>query len=139
MDTKEYVKGKEATRILGVHQQTLYQWDRKGWIETIRTPGGKRLYNVKKYITESRFWYRLYKRSRRIRFNRRKVKYKLRKSILSITERRFRETKEVNTRQLSEPQNNIRYRKWIKFQKTRIKKDNKISDLWKDKWISNSI
>ena len=30
MDTKEYVKGKEATRILGVHQQTLYQWDRKG-------------------------------------------------------------------------------------------------------------
>ena len=115
MDTKEYVKGKEATRILGVHQQTLYQWDRKGWIETIRTPGGKRLYNVKKYITESRFWYRLYKRSRIIRFNRRKVKYKLRKSILSITERRFRETKEVNTRQLSEPQNNIRYRKWIKF------------------------
>ena len=46
----EYVGGKEASKILGVHQRTLYQWDKKGWIETIRTPGNKRLYNVKKYI-----------------------------------------------------------------------------------------
>ena len=29
---------------------TLYNWDKKKLIETIRTPGGKRLYNVKKYL-----------------------------------------------------------------------------------------
>ena len=46
----EYIGGKEASKILGIHQRTLYQWDKKGWIETIRTPGNKRLYNVKKYI-----------------------------------------------------------------------------------------
>lgn len=48
--TEEFVGGKEASKILGVHQRTLYQWEEKGWIQTIRTPGGKRLYNVKKYL-----------------------------------------------------------------------------------------
>ena len=38
----EYVSGKQARDILGVHQQTLYNWDKKKLIETIRTPGGKR-------------------------------------------------------------------------------------------------
>lgn len=47
-----YVSGKKAIEILGVHQQTLYQWDKKGKIDTIRTPGGKRLYNVEKYLRE---------------------------------------------------------------------------------------
>jgi len=47
---KDYLGGKEASEILGVHQRTLYQWEIKGYIETIRTPGGKRLYNVKKYL-----------------------------------------------------------------------------------------
>lgn len=42
--------GKEASKLLGVHQRTLYLWEKKGLIETIRTPRGKRLYNVKKYI-----------------------------------------------------------------------------------------
>jgi len=46
----EFIGGKEASKILGVHQRTLYQWEEKGWIQTIRTPGGKRLYNVKKYL-----------------------------------------------------------------------------------------
>jgi len=50
----EYVSGKQAQEILGVHQQTLYNWDKKKLIETIRTPGGKRLYNVKKYLDESK-------------------------------------------------------------------------------------
>ncbi len=45
-----FVSGKEASKILGVHQRTLYNWDEKGYIETIRTPGNKRLYNVKKFI-----------------------------------------------------------------------------------------
>ena len=43
--------GKEAAKILGVHQRTLYQWDKKGLIEVIRTPGNKRLYNVDKFVT----------------------------------------------------------------------------------------
>ena len=32
--------------------RTLYNWEEKGKIDTIRTPGGKRLYNVDKYIKE---------------------------------------------------------------------------------------
>ena len=44
------MSGSKASKILGVHQRTLYQWDEKKWIDTIRTPGGKRLYNVKKYL-----------------------------------------------------------------------------------------
>ena len=47
---EEYVSGKKASEILGVHFMTLYNWDKKKIIETIRTPGGKRLYNVKKYL-----------------------------------------------------------------------------------------
>jgi predicted site-specific integrase-resolvase len=45
-----YVASKKARELLGVHVQTLYQWERKGWIETIRSPGGHRLYNVNKYL-----------------------------------------------------------------------------------------
>jgi predicted site-specific integrase-resolvase len=47
---EQYMSGKKATELLGVHMGTLYLWDKKGKIETIRTPGGKRLYNVKKYL-----------------------------------------------------------------------------------------
>jgi predicted site-specific integrase-resolvase len=47
---EEFVSGINASKILGVHQRTLYLWDKKKIIETIRTPGGKRLYNVKKYL-----------------------------------------------------------------------------------------
>jgi excisionase family DNA binding protein len=50
MSNVEFVGGKEASHILGVHQRTLYQWEEKGEIETIRTSGNKRLYNVKKYL-----------------------------------------------------------------------------------------
>ena len=46
--TEEFVKGKRAAEILGIHQRTLYLWDEKGLIETIRTTGNQRLYNVKK-------------------------------------------------------------------------------------------
>ena len=48
----EFISGNKASEILGVHQRTLYLWDKKKIIETIRTPGGKRLYNVKKYLEE---------------------------------------------------------------------------------------
>ena len=46
--------GKEAAQILGVHQRTLYIWEEKGLIETIRTPGNKRLYNIDKFIEEKK-------------------------------------------------------------------------------------
>ena len=49
---EEYVSGKKASEILGVHQRTLYVWDKKKLIDTIRTPGNMRLYNVKKYLKE---------------------------------------------------------------------------------------
>ena len=54
MTSLEYVGGKEASRILGVHQRTLYIWEDKKLIDTIRTPGGKRMYNVNKYINNNK-------------------------------------------------------------------------------------
>jgi putative resolvase len=48
----DYITGKEATRILGVHVRTLYNWDAKGKIETIRLPSNKRMYNVKKFLAK---------------------------------------------------------------------------------------
>jgi len=48
----KYISGKKASEMLKVHQRTLHNWDRKGIIETIRSPGGRRLYNVKKYLEE---------------------------------------------------------------------------------------
>ena len=50
--SKKYVGGKEASKLLGVHQRTLYQWEDKGLIKTIRTPGGKRLYNVVDFLKD---------------------------------------------------------------------------------------
>jgi len=50
--SKKFVKGKIASEIIGVHRRTLYQWEKKGKIETIRTPGGIRLYNVEKFIKD---------------------------------------------------------------------------------------
>ena len=52
IDRNKFVGGKKASEIVGVHQRTLYLWEEKGVIETIRTPGGKRLYNVEKYLNE---------------------------------------------------------------------------------------
>ena len=48
--TNDFVKGQKAAELLGVHQRTLYLWEEKGLIETIRTPSNHRLYNVKKYL-----------------------------------------------------------------------------------------
>lgn len=52
-DRKKFIGGKEASQKLGVHQRTLYNWEDKGLIETIRTPGGKRLYNVESFIKKA--------------------------------------------------------------------------------------
>jgi putative resolvase len=52
MTTHNFYTGKEASNKLGVHQRTLQRWENKELIEVIRTPGGKRLYNVDKYIKD---------------------------------------------------------------------------------------
>lgn len=50
MDNPTYVSGKHVCKTLGVHVRTLYQWDKQGKIDTIRTPGNFRLYNLEKYM-----------------------------------------------------------------------------------------
>jgi len=52
MNKNQFVSGKKTSEVLGVHQRTLHNWDRKGLIETIRTPGNKRMYNVNKFLKE---------------------------------------------------------------------------------------
>jgi predicted site-specific integrase-resolvase len=49
-----FVGGKEASIKLGIHQRTLYLWEKKGKIETIRTPGNKRLYNIEKFLNQNK-------------------------------------------------------------------------------------
>ena len=49
---EKFLGGKKASEVLGVHQRTLYQWDKKGWIKTIRTEGGKRLYDINSYLNK---------------------------------------------------------------------------------------
>jgi len=52
MELPQFIGGKEASKILGVHERTLYLWDKANKIETIRTPGNKRLYNINKYLKD---------------------------------------------------------------------------------------
>lgn len=53
MNINKYVTPKKACIVLGVHYKTLYNWEKDGKIESIRTPGGKRLYNIDKYIASN--------------------------------------------------------------------------------------
>ena len=52
IDKTKFMGGKKASELMGVHQRTLYNWEEKGLIETIRSRGGKRFYNVEKYLNE---------------------------------------------------------------------------------------
>jgi len=53
IDKTKFMGSKEASKILGIHPRTLYLWEERGTIETIRnTPNGKRYYNVIKYLSE---------------------------------------------------------------------------------------
>ena len=45
-----YVPSREASRILGVHPQTLKTWAREGRIDYIRTEGNQRRYDVDSYL-----------------------------------------------------------------------------------------
>src|SRR3989344_2391038 len=44
-DSSKYIKIGEASKIVGVSIDTLRRWERKGWIKTVKTPGGTRLYD----------------------------------------------------------------------------------------------
>ncbi len=50
MADKKFVKGGEASRIVGVSQQTLRIYADEGKIKSIRTPGGTRLYDITGYV-----------------------------------------------------------------------------------------
>jgi putative resolvase len=47
-----YYTPKEASKKLGVHWQTLKNWDKQGKIKTIRSPGGKRYYDISDFINK---------------------------------------------------------------------------------------
>jgi predicted site-specific integrase-resolvase len=47
-----YVTTKVASKMLGVHVLTLHNWEDSGKIDTIRTPGNHRKYNVEKFLKE---------------------------------------------------------------------------------------
>ena len=48
-----YKKGKEASELLGVSQQTLRKYADSGKIDSKRTLGNQRLYNVGKYLRQN--------------------------------------------------------------------------------------
>ena len=48
-----YVNTRKAVALLGVHPNTLRKWANDGRIEHIRSPGGRRLYNVDAFLRES--------------------------------------------------------------------------------------
>ena len=50
---ENYKTPKYSSEKLKVSQQTLKRWERDGIIETIRMPGGKRMYNVNKYLIDN--------------------------------------------------------------------------------------
>ena len=47
-----YVNTRKAVALLGVHPNTLRKWANDGRIEHIRSPGGRRLYNVDAFLRE---------------------------------------------------------------------------------------
>lgn len=50
MVSDEFVTTSNATKIIGVHENTLRRWDKSGFIQCIRPNGdGNRLYNVSKF------------------------------------------------------------------------------------------
>ena len=48
-----YVNTRKAVALLGVHPSTLRRWANDDRIEHIRSPGGRRLYNVDAFLRES--------------------------------------------------------------------------------------
>jgi len=50
---KHFVGSKKACEILGVHFMSLKKWEEDNSIEIVKTPGGKNLYNIEKYINDN--------------------------------------------------------------------------------------
>jgi predicted site-specific integrase-resolvase len=48
-----YVKISKASKILGIHPQTLRRWDKDGKLKTIRSPSGQRLIDVSEFLEQS--------------------------------------------------------------------------------------
>lgn len=48
----QFISGKKASKILGVKRFTLYKYEKEGLLKTIRSPGGKRFYNVKQFLKD---------------------------------------------------------------------------------------
>ncbi len=46
----KYVTPRAAQKLIGVASSTIKQWAQSGYIDFITTPGGKRLYDVNKFI-----------------------------------------------------------------------------------------
>src|SRR3989344_6794049 len=49
-DTSKLVKIGQASNLLGVSIDTLRRWEKKGWLRTVKTPGGTRLYDREQLI-----------------------------------------------------------------------------------------
>ena len=45
-----YYTPKETSEKLGVHFQTLRNWEKEGKIDCIRSPGGKRFYDLSGFL-----------------------------------------------------------------------------------------
>ena len=53
IDRNKFFCSNEESKILVIHPRTLYLWESKNAIETIRnSPTGKRFYNVEKYLKD---------------------------------------------------------------------------------------
>jgi predicted site-specific integrase-resolvase len=52
MSNKKFITSKKATEILGIHINTLRNWEANNQIESIRTPGNTRLYNIDSFLLE---------------------------------------------------------------------------------------
>jgi putative resolvase len=50
----KYVNTKEAKKRLGVHANTLRRWEKEGKIKAIRSPGGRRMYDIFSFNNESK-------------------------------------------------------------------------------------
>ena len=50
---KSFVSSKIASKILGVHPETLRRMDKNNQINVIRTGGGKRMYDINEYINKN--------------------------------------------------------------------------------------
>lgn len=48
----QYVTPQTARQTLGVSDHALKNWDSQGLIKTIKTPGGRRLYDISSFATK---------------------------------------------------------------------------------------